>query len=115
MSESYLSTLGAILGKLSDADHRRSSCLIAQRDRHLGTAKTIRNIQAQMLSARVLAKETRSQGHGFVGEVFVYAPQPHGRHRKTTPDDLERMYRRYEGEHFYPTISSNINPQDIPY
>jgi hypothetical protein len=98
MGENYIAALGEVLGKMAEADKNECECLIPQRDQKLGTPQTIRTIQAQMLAAGLLVKETRSQGHGFVGEVFVYRPRAKYRYRKATPEYLESLYRSTEGQ-----------------
>ena len=115
MSANYLSTLGAILGQFADADADGTEYAIARRDDHLGTEKTIRTIQAQMLTAGLLVKETRTQGHGFVGPVFIYSPSPPYRYRKATSAYLEKSYRLHEGEAPACPVPSNISPEDVPY
>jgi hypothetical protein len=115
MSEGYRATLAAVLGEFADADLAATECLISQRDDTLGTAKTLRTIQAQMLAAGLLVKETRSQGHGFVGDVFVYSPCTVYRYRVATSAYLERSYRETEGEAPCRPVPANISPEDVPY
>jgi hypothetical protein len=115
MSAGYISTLGAILRKLADADEGGGECLIAQRTEQLGTANEIRTIQGQLLNASVLIKETRAQGKGFVGSVFVYSPNPPYRHRKATAAYLEKSYREHEGEWPCHSLPVNLQPEDVPY
>lgn len=115
LSAAYISTLGAILGDFAETDTIGNECLISQRDEHLGTARAIRTIQAQMLQADLLVKETRPQGHGFVGEVFVYASRPLYCHRKATWELLETTHRRAEGEYPYPAFPSNLQEVDVMF
>ena len=115
VSAKYLSTLGAILGDFCDADLHSTECLVAQRNERLGPANTIRTIQAQMLTAGRLVKRTRPQGHGFVGEVFVYAPVPVYRHRVASAAALEMACRSAEGEGPYLSPPSNLAGADIPF
>ena len=100
MSDGYFSTLGSILGKFASADEDKDEFVITQRKEHLGTARTIRTIQAQMHEAGYLVREKRTQGHGFVGDVFIYSPRPVYRYRKATLAILEQSYRDSEGETF---------------
>jgi hypothetical protein len=113
MSAGYVSTLGAILGKFADADADGAECLISQRSEQLGSANEIRTIQAQLLNAGILVTETRSQGKGFVGSVFVYSPKPHFRYRKATTASLEKSYRKYEGEWNRHQLTVNLQPEDV--
>ena len=113
MSVNYISTLGAVLGQFVDADMEDTECLIARRSAKLGTEKTLRTIQAQMLAAGLLVKEVRSQGKGFVGEVFVYRPRAVYRYRVATAEYLERSYRETEGEAECPPVPANISPEDV--
>ena len=115
MSDAYVSTLGAILGAFADADLFGDECLVSQRDAALGTERTIRTIQSQMLVAGLLVKETRPQGHGFVGDVLVHSPMPPYRYRKATADYLERSHRAGEGECPYLELPSNLSPEDVPF
>jgi len=115
MGASYVHTLGAILGGFADADLVGGECLIHQRDSTLGTAKTIRTIQAQMHRSGHLVKETRPQGHGFVGDVFVYSPLPGYRHRTASETSLNEAYRVTEGECPYLIPPSNLSPGDVPF
>lgn len=115
MSADYVATLGAILGEFADADTLGNECLIPQRDEALGTARAIRTIQSQLLRSGHLVKETRSQGHGFVGAVFVYAPIPSYRHRKASVDYLEETYRSSEGECPYLATPSNLTLAVVPF
>ena len=115
MSEGYISTLAAVLGQFADADTEDTECLISRRNEDLGTEKTLRTIQAQMLAAGLLVKETRSQGKGFVGDVFVYSPRDGYRYRMATSAYLERSYRATEGEAPCPPVPANISPEDVPY
>jgi hypothetical protein len=115
MSTNYISTLAAVLCQFADADTENTECLIARRNDKLGTEKTLRTIQAQMLAAGLLVKKTRFQGHGFVGEVFVYCPRAVYRHRVATSAYLERSYRDSEGEAACTPVPGNISPEDVPY
>ena len=115
MSEGYISTLGAVLEKMVEADRSKAECLIPQRNEQLGTPDTIRTIQAQMLAAGLLVKEVRPQGKGFVGEVFVYRPRAVYRYRVATPEYLEELYRACEGESPACPVPANISPEDVPY
>ena len=115
MSEGYISTLGAVLEKMVVADRSKTECLIPQRNEQLGTPDTIRTIQAQMLAAGLLVKETRSQGHGFIGEVFVYRARAMYRYRVATPEYLEELYRACEGESPVCPVPANISSEDVPY
>ena len=115
MSDAYVATLGAILGRFADADQIGDECLISQRDRTLGTDQTIRTIQAQMLISGLLVKQTRPQGHSFVGDVFVYSPRPPFRHRKATEAYLEKSRWDSEGEGPYLQLPLNLMPEDVPF
>ncbi|NMM09971.1 MAG: hypothetical protein HHJ16_06835 [Polaromonas sp.] len=115
LNANYISTMAAVLGQFADADTEDTECLIARRNKQLGTPDTIRTIQAQMLSAGLLVKETRSQGHFFVGEVFVYRPRAVYRHRVATSAYLEKLYRVCEGESSTCPVPANIPPEDVPY
>lgn len=111
----YLSTMSSVLGEFAEANLLGNECLISQRNDKLGSVKTLRTIQAQLLSAGILTKETRSQGHGFVGAVFVYCPKDVFRHRSFTQKYMEQLYRAHEGEVPAGPIPANILPEDIPY
>jgi hypothetical protein len=115
LRDGYVSTLGGILGLFADADLIGGECLVSQRDNLLGTAKTLRTIQAQMLRSGHLVRETRPQGHGFVGEVLVYSPLPIYRHRPASADYLERAYRNTEGVSSKLSTPVNLSPEDVPY
>ena len=115
MSAGYISTLAAILGKFADADEARAECLIAQRSEQLGTDREVRTIQGQLFNAGVLDNETRSQGKGFVGTVFVYSPNPPFRHRKATPEYLEESSRKYERECPCHALPLNLQPEDVSH
>ena len=115
MGAAYVSTLGAILGDFYEADMNSTECLVAQRNERLGPANTIRTIQVQMLRAGRLVKQTRPQGHGFVGAVFVYAPVPLYRHRVASTFALEMAYRASEGESAYPLPPSNLPKEAVPF
>lgn len=115
-SSAYISTLGTILRDFADADHQGTECLVTQRGGY-GTERTVRTIQAQMLRADLLIRQVRSQGYGFVGEVFVYSPIQLHRHRIATDDYLEQCYREHEGQrpcHRHP-LPANLSPDDVPY
>jgi hypothetical protein len=115
MSADYVHTLGAILGDFYDAGLIGGECLVSQRDTSIGTARTIRTIQGQMHQSGHLVKETRSQGHGFVGDVFVHTPRPQYRRSKTSEAYLNESYRRFEGECPYLTPPANLCPEDVPF
>ena len=115
MSAGYISTLGAILGKFAGADEDGGECLISQRAEQLGTANEIRTIQTQLFNAGILVAETRSQGKGFVGPVFVYSPKPRYRYRKATAAYLEKSYREHEGEWPHHALPVNLQPEDPPF
>jgi len=115
LRDGYVSTLGAILGLFADADSIGDECLFSQRDDGLGSAKTIRTIQAQMVCSGHLVREVRTQGHGFVGEVLIYSPLPSYRHRKATTDYLEDSYRATEGDSQELRTSNNLSPDDVPH
>lgn len=97
MSGGYLTTLGAVLGKIAAADLASTECVISQRDEQLGPRKTLRTIQAQMEAVGLLVRKTRTQGHGFVGDVFVYRPSALTSRRKQYASCIERSYRATEG------------------
>ena len=117
MSAGYISTLRVILGEFADADDTKTECLISRRAVQRGTPDTIRTIQAQMLTAGYLVKTIRPQGKGFVGDVFVYAPQARYRHRTATQEILERAYRDSEGDCVCPCspLPANLSPGDVPF
>ena len=126
MGAPYLDTLGAILGLFAEADSLGQECKVAQRSAELGTSDIIRNIQAQMHSVGLLVKETRSQGHGFVGDVFVYASKPghkfvgnastYTRRPRKGFRNLEQLCRESEGEnHAPPPAPANLTRADVPY
>lgn len=115
LRDGYVSALGAILGLFADADSIGGECLISQRDDNLGSSKTIRTIQAQMLRSGHLVREIRTQGHGFVGEVLIYSPLPSHRHRTATAAHLEASYRATEGVCPYQDQPSNLSPEDVPF
>ena len=115
MSTNYISALAAVLGQFAAADMEGTECLIARRNGKLGTEKTLRTVQGQMLAAGLLVRATRSQGKGFVGKVFIYCPRAAYRHRVATSAYLERSYRETEGEATCSSAPGNISPEDIPY
>lgn len=115
MGAAYVSTLGATLGLFSEADRYGVECLVSHRDNRLGPPNIIRNIQEQMHNAGLLVKQTRAQGHGFIGSVYVYSPQERYRHRKATGGYLEQLYRGTEGENPVPPIPENLAPDDVPH
>jgi hypothetical protein len=98
LSSSYLATLSAVLGRMAIAERRWTDCVITQRDDELGPRQTLRTIQAQLVAAEILTKETRSQGHGFVGDVFVCRPSGKCVPRRPPAEELERLYRATEVE-----------------
>lgn len=114
-SAGYISTLAAVLGQFADADMQGTECLIARRNGKLGTEKTLRTVQGQMLDAGLLVRATRSQGKGFVGKVFIYCPRAAYRHRVATSAYLERSYRETEGEAACSPFPANFSPEDISY
>ena len=91
LSGSYLTTLSAVMSKIANAERGRSDCTISQRDDRLGPRPTLRTIQAQLEVAGVLHRVTRTQGHGFVGEVFLY------RHSRAyvPPEEPARTLERF--------------------
>jgi hypothetical protein len=115
MSAGYVSTVGEILGKFADSDSHGGECLISQRTEQLGSGREIRTIQAQLFNAGFLVNETRSQGKGFVGKVFVYYPKPHHQYRKATRASLEESYRRHEGESNSHQMPTYLQPRVIPF
>jgi len=115
MSAAYISTLSNILGKFAGADEDGAEFLVSQRAEELGTSMTVRTIQGQLFNAGVLINQTRAQGKGFVGGVFVYSPKPPYRHRKATPAYLEKSYREHEGEWPSHSLPVNLLPEDVPY
>lgn len=115
MSAGYISTLGNILGKFADADEDGTECLITRRPDQLGSDREVRTIQGQLFNAGVLVNETRSQGKGFVGGVFVYSPNLPYRYRKATEDYLEKSQREHEGEWSCHLLPSNLLPEDVPF
>jgi hypothetical protein len=115
MAAAYVVALGVILSRFADADDDGTECLISQRDQRIGTPATIRSIQVQMEAVGLLVRLKRAQGHGFVGDVFVYAPRQPLRHRRATPDYLEQSYRACEGEAPYPVAPSNLSHDMVPF
>ncbi len=115
MSTGYITTLANILRRFADADSEGGECLISQRAEKLGTPDVIRAIQGQLFHAGVLVNETRTQGKGFIGKVFVYSPKPPFRHREATEIYLEESYRHREGESPSEPLPANILPEDVPF
>ena len=115
MGAAYVSTLGAILGLFADADTYGGECLVPQRNAHLGPPHIIRNIQDQLHVAGLMVKEVRQQGHGFVGEVFVYAPVARHRFKWATVEDLEKMCRSSEGEGKAGQAPLNLLSGEVPH
>lgn len=111
----YLHALSGILAKFAEADTHGTECRIARRGGHFGTEMTVRTLQAQMLAVGLLVRETRSQGHRYVGDVFLYAPRSPTRYRKATPEYLEKCYRENEGQRPCPALPSNLNGEDVPF
>lgn len=111
MSCSYLDALCAVLGAFAEADRCGLEVRLSQRMAQYGTPQTLRTIQAQMEKAGVLTKEVRSQGHGFVGTVYVYAPP---KSPWPPPEDLEAARERRAVP--YPIESLvDIGIDDAPY
>lgn len=98
MSGGYIAALGAVLGRFAAADLDRTECLVSQRDSELGTPRTVRTIQVQMVPPGLLVKVTRTQGHGFTGDVYVYRPRAAKVCRRPALEALEGLYRADEGE-----------------
>lgn len=115
MGAPYVSALGSILGLFAEADSHGVECLVAHRDSRMGPPNILRNIQEQMHSVGLLVKETRPQGRGFVGTVYVYAPRERRRHRAATACYLEQLYREKEGESLAPSTPENLTGADVPY
>lgn len=117
VSDKYLATLGSILSSFATADRDGTEVLVPQRSEQHGEPRTIRTIQAQMVSAGLLDREVRTQGYGFIGAVFVYSARPPFRFQKATTEALEETYRVTEGECPYPAeqLPVNLMPEDIPY
>lgn len=106
MNDSYITTLSAVLANIASAERVHSECTISQRDDRLGPRTSLRNIQAQMVAAEVLTRVTRTQGHGFVGDVFIYRPSSAYAPYADPAEELERSYRSGEGEvDFFPCPS----------
>ena len=103
INDFYLTTLSAVLANIASAERRHLECIISQRDERLGPRTSVRNIQAEMEAAEVLTRVTRTQGHGFVGDVFVYRPRTGYLPHADPSVELERSYRSGEGEaDFFP-------------
>jgi hypothetical protein len=115
LSEGYIATLGAVLGKIAAAELTSTECAISQRDDRLGPRRTLRTIQAQMEASGLLVRATRTQGHGFVGEVFVYRTCAVPGHGRQPVGSLERSYRAQEGEAAYWRCLANARAEDVPY
>ncbi len=113
MSRGYLASLGAVLAKIAVADSYSIVWVFSQRDGQLGPRKTLRTIQTQMEAAGLLVRETRTQGHGFIGDVFVYRPCAVPT-RRWQFKDLEEAYRSKEGEAPYPFAPENITADNVP-
>lgn len=114
LSSGYLASLGAVLAKIAVADRYSIEWIFSQRDDLLGPRQTLRTIQTQMEAAGVLVRETRTQGHGFIGDVVVYRPCAVPR-RRWQFKNLEEAYRSIEGEAPYPSGPENINADDVPF
>lgn len=115
ISRSYLTTLSAVLGNLASAERGRSECSISQRDERLGPRSSLRTIQAQLEAAGVLFRVTRAQGHGFVGDVFIYRPSKAHVPREVTVEELERSYRAGERRQTPCMPPVNIVADDVRY
>lgn len=117
ISDKYISTLGSILGSFATADKDGSECLVPRSAEQHGDPRTIRTIQTQMFNAGLLVKEVRTQGHGFIGSVFVYSPRAPFRHRAGNAASIEADYRAFEGEHQYSVeqLPVNLTPEDVPF
>lgn len=111
VSCSYLDALGAVLGAFAEADRYGLEVRLSQRMAQYGTPQTLRTIQAQMERAGVVTKDVRSQGHGFVGTVYVYTPPESP---WPSPDDLEAARERRAAP--YPSESLvDLGIDDAPY
>ena len=117
ISDKYISSLGSILGSFATADKDGAECLVPQRAEQHGEPKTIRTIQTQMFNAGLLVKQVRTQGSGFIGNVFVYSPRAPFRHLTGNAASLEADYRSFEGEHPYSDeqLPVNLTPEDVPF
>ncbi len=115
LRDGYVSTLWAILGLFADADSVGGECVISRREDSLGSEKTIRTIQAQMLRSGHLVREIRTQGHGFVGEVLIYSPLPTYHYRTATVAYLEMAHRLTEGVRPNLNAPANLPPEDVPF
>ena len=109
LNDGYLAALGSILRKLAVAGLYSIECRVTQRSANLGRQDSIRTIQGQLFDAGVLHSETRTQGKGFTGLVFMYLPP--NRPKLT----LEEIYRWYEKELPSHPLPVNLQPEDIPY
>ena len=109
LNDGYLAALGLILRKLAVAGLYGIECRVSQRSKNLGKQDSIRTIQGQLFDAGVLHSETRTQGKGFAGPVFIYSPP--SRPKLT----LEEIYRWYEKELSGYTLPVNLQHEDIPY
>lgn len=116
MGGPYVSALGSILGLFAKADSHGREYLVSHRDSRLGPQNIIRNVQEQMHRAGLLVKETRPQGRGFVGTVYVYASETRRRRfRKATPSDWEQLQRQNEGKCRVHAGPANLTGADVPY
>lgn len=111
----YLTTLNAVIGRIASAEHEQSECTVSQRDAALGSRQTLRTLQAQLEAAGVLQRDTRQQGHGHSGTVFVYRPSSRYVPSGFPSEELEAVYRAVEGETDYPSSCAGIDPEDFTH
>lgn len=111
VSHGYLEALGTVLGAFAEADRAAVEVRLSQRMTKYGTPQTLRTIQTQMETAGVLTREVRSQGFGFVGQVYVYKPF---RSPWLCTEDLEEMRERRAAP--YPNESlTGLGIEDVPF
>lgn len=112
MSSSYVEALSALLGRFADADISGAD-YIPSRRRGPGTEKTRRNLLLQLEVAGLMKRQTKTQGLGFVGEVFVYSPVS----PRTQGLSLEEDYRMHEMREAVQRtpLPTNLMSNDLPY
>lgn len=115
LSGHYLTTLSGVMGRMARAEREQREATISQRKGAFGPRQTLRTLQAQLEAAGMLHRETRYQGHGHSGTVFVYQPNSRYVPSGDPAAELEVTYRAVEGESDYPNICGGLESEDFTH